>query len=168
MNIKLRKQCSGMGLIGWVVTIPVVLVVIAFLFCEANKAYWDHKVTEMCEKDGGVVVHEKIQILKEQYPKLISSSGNVMIPNLSNANSDDPYYITFTELIIREKNPKVRRAETKIIRRLDSKILSLRISYSRGGGDFPTIIAAPSSFSCRNIENINTSLIKSTFSIKGV
>lgn len=170
MKTHFRKRCSGLGLIGWIITIPLVFIALLMLvvgFFEGRKAYWNHKVTEMCEKDGGVKVYEHIELSRREYPTLISSSGNVIIPNLSNAKPNDPYYVTFSEIIIREKNPKVRKTETKIIRHSDSKVLSLRVSYSRGGGDIPTGILAPSSFSCRSLGDINTSLIESTFSVEG-
>lgn len=171
MFINLRNISLGMGLIGWFFTILlafILLLIITIGFYEGRKSYWDNRVTEMCSEDGGVKVFETIQVIQKEHPELISSSGNLIVPNLSNATLEDPYYIDFSESIIRKKNPRVRRTETKIIRRSDSKILSIRISYSRGGGDFPIIIAAPSSYSCRKIDGINTSLIKSTFSIKGV
>lgn len=56
MNIKLRKQYLGLGLIGWIVAVPLGLISLLILvigFYEGRKAYWDSKVREMCEKDGG-------------------------------------------------------------------------------------------------------------------
>jgi len=159
-----------MGVFGWLISIPLVLIsllILVVIFFEARKAYWDHRIEEMCEKDGGVIVHEYIELEREEYPNLISSSGNVIIPNKYNAKVGDPYFVTFSESILRDGTPKIRRTETKIIRRSDSKILSIRVGYSREGGDIPTGILAPSSFSCRSVKNINTSLIKSTFSVTG-
>jgi len=157
------KKISGMGFIGWIITIPAVLIGILILiigFYEGRKAYWDYKVTQMCEEDGGVIVYEYIELSREKHPDLISSSGNVIIPSKSNVTKSDPYYVTFSELVIKEKGPKIRKTETRINRSEDSKILSLRVGYSREGGDFPMIIGAPSNYSCRNIEGINTSIIE--------
>lgn len=169
MSGKFIKSHFGLSLIGWLIKIPVFLIILLVLvigFYEGRKAYWDYRVTKMCEEDGGVTVFEKVELEKNKHSNLISRGGSVIIPIFSNAKIDDPYYIVFSESILRKKNPKVRKTETKIIRRSDSKVLSLKVSYSRGGGDFPTFIAAASAFSCRNVKGINTILGKSTFTIK--
>ncbi|OUS17010.1 hypothetical protein A9Q88_06060 [Gammaproteobacteria bacterium 50_400_T64] len=167
MNI-FNKQ-YGVSVIKFIALTPLILiglVVLAFIFTLLNKAYWDYRVEKMCEKDGGVTVYEIINLPKKS--ELISFSGNVIIPNQGESNSSDPYYIAFSETIVKNRFPQVRRTETKIIRSIDLRLLSLRVSYSRGGGDFPTGIAAPSSFSCRSLKNINSRLIKSTFSVKEI
>ncbi|MDK1030156.1 MAG: hypothetical protein QGD96_12625, partial [Anaerolineae bacterium] len=154
MNIKLRKQCLGMGLIGWVVAIPVVLVVIAFLFCEANKAYWDHKVTEMCEKDGGVTVYEKVEISKTDYPDIQVTSKNLLIlPSEKNVKLGYPFFYRYRMYYMRQGFLNVVRHEQSIVRSHDGKLLSKHISYGRSGGDFPTGFH-PSHFSCGRDEDI--------------
>lgn len=56
-------------IINWIIAAPFLLLgaalVVALLYlvyCEANKAYWDSKVRELCEKDGGVTVFEKVEL----------------------------------------------------------------------------------------------------------
>ena len=83
MNIKLGKQCLGMGLIGWVITIPLTLILLLILvvgFYEGRKAYWDHKVTEMCEKDGGIKIYERVQLDEAEYNLYINKFGQLSIP----------------------------------------------------------------------------------------
>lgn len=166
MNIKLRKQCLGMGLIGWIVAIPAALIgliVIAFIICEVNKAYWDHKVSKMCEKDGGITVYDKEIISQKKYRQLGSIQGEVTIPFVDKADMGDDYVRKFILTNLRKGFLKVNRHEMSIIRRADNKVLGRRISYSRIAGDFPTIIAHHSSFSCPE----HSSLVKQIFIIEG-
>lgn len=166
MNIKLRKQCSGMGLIGCIVAIPVVLVVIAFLFCEANKAYWDYKVMEMCEEDGGVTVFEKVEISKTDYPNIrVTSKNSLILPSEKNVKLGYPFFYRYNINIIRQGFVNVTRHEQLIVRNRDGKILSKHISYGRSGGDFPTGFH-PSHFLCGSDENV-LKLLKSVITIKG-
>lgn len=166
MNIKLRKQCLGMGLIGWVVAIPVVLVVIAFLFCEANKAYWDHKVTEMCEKDGGVTVYENVTLTQEEYERNDGKNGVIRVMSESTSKNNHQYAWSNTDTVINETNPYVRRSEYITYRKSDKKELGKWITYSRRGGDLP-IGFHPSSFSCSDIPNFEKNITKKIFSYKG-
>lgn len=146
---------------------PIILILLAVAFCEVNKAYWDHQVKLMCEKDGGVIVYEKVEISKNDYPNMkFISSGLPIIPFEDRSKHDDPFVISFNSLVINKIFPSVGRSETKIIRRHDSKVLSIKIGYTRSGGDFPTGFE-PSHFSCRSIRGINTDLDTSTFIVKG-
>ena len=63
----------------------IILVIIAFAYCEAHKSYWDGKVAEMCEKDGGVRVNERV-VATSQY---VDKDGNIRIP--PNANRENPF-----------------------------------------------------------------------------
>ncbi|MBK8306680.1 MAG: hypothetical protein IPL00_06020 [Gammaproteobacteria bacterium] len=46
--------------IKWILLLPLILAGLGIAYCEANKAYWDHRVRELCKKDGGVTVFERI------------------------------------------------------------------------------------------------------------
>jgi len=149
MNIKLGKQCLGMGLIGWVITIPLTLILLLILvvgFYEGRKAYWDHKVTEMCEKDGGIKIYERVQLDEAEYNLYINKFGQLSIPIDEEAPESIRYIRKDNREFIRRNNPTVRRYESVIIRRTDNKILGKRIAYSRVGGD--SIALHPSIFSC--------------------
>jgi Tfp pilus assembly protein PilV len=53
MNIQKAQQ--GFGLVKVLISIPLVLiglVILAFAYTELNKAYWDYRVKELCEKEG--------------------------------------------------------------------------------------------------------------------
>ena len=169
MNIKLKKQCLGVSLVGWIVAIPFILVglvVIAFLFFEANKAYWDHRVAKMCEKDGGVTVFEKVEILKTDYPNIKVTSNNLLIlPSEKNVKQGDPFFYKYNVLSIRQGFINITRHEQLVIRNKDRKILSRHISYGRSGGDFPTGFH-PSNFLCGSNE-ANRKLLKTVITVKG-
>jgi len=125
-----------------------------------SQVYWDHKVKELCEKDGGVTVYEKMELTKEEFNKLD-------IPFEKLAKPDSLYYRVSLEDIVINDSPRVWKGGQKIIRRNDGKVLGIQITYSRRGGDIPTGISHDSHFGCEQVEGVNLSLTKSIFSIKG-
>jgi hypothetical protein len=128
-----------------------------------SQAYWDAKVKEMCEKDGGVTVYEHIELTREEFKKLGGNEyGEIDIPDETHTGNSDEYYITFSKHVIHQGEPQVERSETKIFRKSDKKELSVMVIYGRGGGDIPNGISHPSHFSCRDLPGFNSRLIKST------
>jgi hypothetical protein len=51
------------------ILVPLILIGLAIAGTEFNKAYWDHKVRELCEKDGGVTVYEAIELSPEEFKR---------------------------------------------------------------------------------------------------
>ena len=140
--------------IKWILLLPLILAGLGIAYCEANKAYWDHRVRELCKKDGGVTVFEQLEIAKVDYPTLkYSSFGAVIFPSERNAKPSDPFITEFNSKSLHEGFPDVIRFEQSIIRSADRKKLSKLISYSRRCGDFPTGISHPSSFTCWDEES---------------
>ena len=43
--------------IKWILLTPVILIALGIAYCEANKAYWDHRVRELCQKEGSIKTH---------------------------------------------------------------------------------------------------------------
>ncbi len=166
MNIKLRKQCFGMGLVGWIVATPFILVVFAFLFCEANKAYWDSQVRGMCEKDGGVTVVEKISLTEEEYERNDGKNGVIQVMPERISKDKHQYAYKSIDTVINEKNPYVRRSEYITYRKSDEKELGKWVTYSRRGGDLPTGFH-PSSFGCNDVPNFERNITNKIFSYKG-
>ena len=141
----------GLGLIGWIISIPFILIgliIFAFILCGANKAYWDHKITKMCENDGGVTVYEEVSLDREEYKQYINKFGKLSIPKNNKASANLNYIRFDNREFIHRNYPTVRRYEFLVKRRSDNKILGRRVSYSRVGGDFPTIIGHPTIFRC--------------------
>lgn len=138
-----------MKLLKWGLLLPVIALLVAIAFCEANKAYWDAKVDEFCSRDGGVIIYEKVAANKSIYPMLKAiSTGQPIIPSYEHAHADAPFYTTSKTNFLKHGWVTVMRHEQTIIRRSDRKILSKIISYGRAGGDFPTGFH-PSHYSCR-------------------
>jgi hypothetical protein len=168
MNI--NKKQNGIGIIKLLVSMPLLLiglVILAFIYTEINKSYWDYRVKGMCELDGGVIIYESVILTQEEYEKYGGKNGAIRVP-LKNSSSASryPYLKTNLNYIERESNPSVIKREFIVYRVSDNKKLGKMITYSRNGGDFPTGIAHPSGFSCRDVAGIDLNIEKQIFLIK--
>ncbi len=150
--------------------IPVILIsllVLAVIYCEVNKAYWDHKVKQLCEKDGGVTVYEKVNVSDKNYPDfLLDSLGNPILPFYRNMRDSDPFFYTHEEYSIKKGFLRASKGITKIIRSSDKKELGRFVVFQRTGGDLPLVINHPSSFSCNRLKGFNHNLAKSIFNVE--
>ena len=164
-----QRYQKGLGVIGWILLMPFILigfVVVGFITCEANKAYWDHKVKQLCEKDGGVTVYEKVELERDEFHKLNGNQyGEISIPEKRLGKTLVPYYSEYSSQVLRDGYLRVYKYNLKIARRSDGKVLGMKISYGRGGGDFPTVIGHPSSFSCAKIPGFESNLTGKIFSV---
>jgi hypothetical protein len=150
----------------WIFISPAILVLLAVAFCEINKAYWDHQVKLMCEKDGGVTIYEKVVIYKSDYKNIKTSlNGEVILPFEKQANPEDPFFIRYSFDFIHDGFVSVKRGETYFIRNNDKKILSKQVLYTRGGGDFP-IGFEGSRYVCEKWNEYHEK-IASTITVKG-
>lgn len=111
-----------------------------------NQGYWDSKINEMCESDGGVRIYETVSLDRQQYDLLLNSFGQLSPPLESRANEGIPIVHRFTSTYIQRFDPEVRRDELTLVRRSDNKVLGISVTYSRIGGD--PIALHPSYFSC--------------------
>ncbi len=149
----IKHRQNGWSLLTTVLLIPALLIGSAlayFAFCEARKAYWDHQVKLMCEKDGGVKVYEKVQLNLEEYKAIFPEPTIARIPYKSMAKNSDKYFLDNQTRNIRESSPKVWQLSTQLFRVDDQKLIAEKIEFSRVGGDFPTW-AHESYFSCANV-----------------
>jgi hypothetical protein len=171
---KVFLECSlwrqrGLGLIGWLLMIPVALVVLLILavaFYEGRKAYWDYRVREMCEKDGGVKILEKLRISRLDIEHLGRVGGKIGVPVKELAHPNSPAYSILTITELRDSNPRVSRGESVIVRRTDQRVVALLVVYTRSGGDFPTGFSEGTSLACPNLKNI-TSDLQQLFVVEG-
>lgn len=164
---RLRRQ-RGIGVIGWLLMLPVALIVLLILavgFYEGRKAYWDSKVREMCAKDGGTRVHERVTLTKAEYDRLGGGVGTIPLYREGNVPHEYPYVIITTDEVFRENDPRVYKSETQYFRQADKKVLATSVRYVRVGGDFPTY-AHPSSFLCPD-QTRAVAEEKTIFSIEG-
>lgn len=152
-----------MGLIRWIASIPLVLIgllVLVVIFFEARKVYWDHIVKEMCEKDGGIQILGQVAVTGSDIEMLGHIGEEIAVPVKELASKDAPVYSESTTTYIRDSYPKIRHSDVEIIRREDEKTIARYSRYARIGGDFPTGIVQPSSFSCPDSEVIISEINK--------
>jgi hypothetical protein len=158
----MKNKCVPFSPVKWFFG----LVLLAFLGTELNKAYWDSKVRAMCEKDGGVMVFDRVQISKAAFPKIkLTSKKMLILPFEDQARSDNPFFLRTHSEFLHKGFINVMRHEQSIVRREDGKVLSTHISYGRSGGDLP-IGFHPSHYSCGSDE-VSLELLKSVITIKG-
>ena len=124
-----------------------------------SQVYWDNKVKELCEKDGGVTVYETVELTKEEKEKL-------QIRNTKYATKNDMYYSEIYSENISDGNPKIFKTKYLIFRSSDKKLIGKQVDYGRIGGDIPNGISHPSSYSCDKA-GISTEIEKEIFIIKG-
>ena len=105
--------------------------------------YWDQQVEEMCKRDGGVTVYERVKIRKSEFLSLFGA----LLPT-ETTRMESPFYWQRLESEIRKSNPRVVRWETLVTRRADNKVLGKSVEYSRSGGDFRAGFTEPTSFFC--------------------
>ena len=154
--------------IGKMVLAMLLLIGIGITSCEVNKAYWDRQVRELCELDGGVVVYEQVTVNKPDYVGArYTSKGTFILPDESEITFDDEYFLRSRLEVLKKGLVQLRKHEDYVIRVEGGGVLGKRTIYSRVGGDFPTGIMHHSSFSCRDIEEIDTNLSASIFNIEG-
>jgi hypothetical protein len=130
-----------------------------------SQMYWDAKVKEMCEKDGGVTVYEKVMLKQEEYKSMTDKNGRLHIP-FEIEEKESKYYRKTETVMINKENPKIGKGIHKIIRRQDKKILGTRVTYIRSGGDI-LVVDHESSYNCNDLNNEVPSLVDSIFNIQG-
>ncbi len=169
----MKNEKPKLDIWGWVGLSPLILIgllVLAFLFGEFNKSYWDYKVKKMCLEDGGVTVYETVFLSEAEFKTAGGSSyGQLVVPTREVARDRNiyPFYSERSGSELRSGSPRVYRSESKIFRKSDEKVLGRLTTYGRYGGDFPFSFN-PSSFGCGNIEGFRLDIEKQIFIVEGV
>ena len=119
----------------------------------------DRQMEELCKKDGGVKVYEKVRD-----PRIEFSNGAPFYRHTSPNWPQDEYYGPDYKYVVKReilvgKNADVMRGEGRldrvhsvIFRRVDGKLLGESILYQRSGGDFFTFGFMPSGRNCPSPE----------------
>lgn len=118
---------------------------------------WDAKVRELCNKDGGVTVYERIRLSESEYRRL-RDLGRSIAPVKDLAPYESPYISEQTCEVLRKGVPAVYRVETSVVRRSDGKILSRSVNYFRQRDGFI------SGFGCRDVD-VPVDITGATFEI---
>lgn len=134
-------------------------------YVPGQQSYWDAQVREMCERDGGVKIYEKLHISKSDIDLLGRVDGKIDMPIKQLAKPNSPAYAELKITNLNDGNPQVTRTESTIIRRIDQVTIAQWIVYSRFGGDFPSL-SHPSTFRCPDIKKITADL-QSLFIVEG-
>lgn len=121
---------------GLVAAVSAMVFLGLLWFAEGEKWLLDQQVRELCAKDGGVRVYEKVRLPAKKFDEL--KRANFVLPDKSRtASSSDEYYSETDQHYYRKGNPEVSRRQYRVIRRSDQKILGELVFYGRGGGDLP-------------------------------
>lgn len=151
MAIKSSKS-RGIGL----VTNPqIVLGSLVFLlagctsYVPGRQTYWDSRINNLCAEDGGVRIIERVVLSPRDVASLPRSDGMISVPSEATKDPSQPLYAkNYRTTILHERNPSVRRDVKVVVRASDKRVVAEWVVYSRVGGDFPTGISHPSSFTC--------------------
>jgi hypothetical protein len=158
----MASHLRGAGLLKTLLillAVPVLILLLAIGFYEGRKAYWDSKVREMCAKDGGVSIVEKISISMEERNNLPQVNGIVAVTTKSLSDPRSPAFLTISETTIKSGDPSVLRYEQVVMRRTDNSAIAKAIFYVRSGGDIPSH-AFPSSYYCPSLKEIGLDISK--------
>jgi hypothetical protein len=143
--------------LGAVLAVPV--VVFAYLgYVPGRQAYWDWKISGLCQKDGGVAILQQIRLSQADVERGVVPSfwkGGVGkgtrrlgIAAKGLEHPEAPVFAETKETALRDARPAVVRRETQVVRRSDSVVVARAVSYQRRGGDSPWSGADETVFSC--------------------
>jgi hypothetical protein len=151
MSTTTNSTRTGFGRVFlWIFFGGIGLLILAYIYAELKKAYWDQQVKELCEKDGGVTVYQHVHVTPDEYESYGGGYGAITVPpNNSSIGARYPYVSKSEEQVIHQKNPQVYRRIGTIYRRADEKILGTVVFYVRDGGDF-AFFRTPG-YSCRDL-----------------
>jgi hypothetical protein len=130
--------------------VVIVMVSACAAYVPGEKVYWDARVREMCAKDGGVQIFDKLHVSPTQVSTLSRANGMFNAPMRELADPKSPAYTILTKTVIHGGNPSVSRSTADIIRRSNGALIARSVVYTRVGGDIPTH-AHPSSFECPDV-----------------
>lgn len=131
-----------------------IFTVLALSGCERYAL--DHKMEELCKKDGGIKVYETVTLPASEF----STTGEPLARYIPLAKGVDDYlgpdyrYVRDIDVLVgkdadTEKGAgRLTRVYYAIYRRADQRLLGEAVSYGRGGGDGVTFGFQPSGDYC--------------------
>ncbi len=145
------------------------LLIVIFLFTVLNKAFWDSRIRHLCATDGGVTVFETVDLKDPAYRRIpIASNGRPLIPLASDMAPEDPLYRSSISVYEQKFGGiSIERSELSIVRKIDGKTVSQRVTFIRRDGDFTTLGSPGSGFSCEDISGLPLELLDQTFNLQG-
>lgn len=120
------------------ITHVFVLLTVALMLSGCEQARVDAQMEELCKRDGGIKIYEKISLPKEDFDQ-----GGV--PTLFNGwNQTQSGYMFVSKFEeIKSSKPTLSKTTASIIRERDGKALGTYIYYTRIGGLILTLGSDP-------------------------
>jgi len=112
--------------------------------CEQMRV--DAQMEELCKKDGGGEIYEKIFLPQEMFTK--NGDPNFLGKWDANGRYGNGYRITLNVNKIHEGKPTLTKYRYQVVRDSDRKILGVYVWYQRIGGDFFPRLGPDSSRTC--------------------
>lgn len=148
----------------------IILVVLSLTGCE--KVALDRQVDELCKKDGGVKVYEKVVLPPEMFDRWGDPFPGWQGRKPEDRLGSDYRYVTKAIYLKRGDPIKVfserelSQSTEKIVRVSDGKLMGQSIVYSRFGGEM-ILLGHPSAHACQIYKSQDEMLIHSVFLKKG-
>jgi len=95
--------------------------------CEQERV--DAQMQELCNKDGGMKIYEKVVLPKEEF----TVYGDVKFFRAYNTSGGGYRFVSLQERL-RTSKPTLTKKTYKVIREADNKVLGIYVSYQRIGG----------------------------------
>lgn len=124
-------------------------------YVPGRQPYWDAQIKEMCQKDGGVTIFERVTVSKADVARgvLPQGGGRLSVAIKELAHPDSPVYGVEQITRLHEVGSfRVSKRELLVMRRTDQAVVAKQVSYGRIGGDLPTGLAHDSSYGCPDIK----------------
>ena len=123
------------------------LAILPFLFgCEQARV--DALMEELCQKDGGMKIYEKVVLPADQFRE----SGIPKFFETWNRSSGSYYFRSDTERL-KQSKPTLEKLTFSVIREIDKKLLAQYVVYLRIGGGFVWVPGPDPSKSCPSDAN---------------
>ena len=122
----------------------LIVLASALLVTGCEKTRLDAQVKELCAKDGGIKVYERVQLPRSEFDEHGQVSFYRASPNSKLASS---YILVKDEQVYKAGNPRMWRTYFAVKRIHDRKVLGESVGYTRFGDGFEGPFH-PSAFSC--------------------
>jgi len=133
-------------------------------YVPGQQSYWDSRVRELCNTDGGVRILQRVSISRDAIQRGVVpryADGRLGVAPKELAHPEAPVYsVSEITYVRKESNPQVWRTENVVRRTLDNSVVARWVIYTRAGGDLPTGISHGSSLICPELDTIVTDLSK--------
>jgi hypothetical protein len=128
-------------------------------YLPGRQAQWDEKLNEMCRKDGGVQIFDKVRLSQADARKLGSVDGKISVPLKELAHPEAPLFSVQTRTHLgAEGNVSIGRIESSITRRQDGTVVARWVAYSRSGGEIPIGLSDGTTRFCPELSKITADL----------